>query len=89
MKVDPDKLSFELFATNDDFSTLDFIEEDGTDPLGIDDFIKNKLNDYLQNNLTSIWKVRYEGHIVAYFTASCKSTQSINVMMEEKSQNGS
>ncbi|MEW6605630.1 MAG: hypothetical protein AB1351_13215 [Thermoproteota archaeon] len=67
MKVDPDKLSFELFTTSDNFSALDFTEEDGTDPLGIDDFIKNKFSDYLQNNLTSIWTVRYEGHIVAYF----------------------
>ena|GEM_PF-4953248 len=33
------KLSFELFTTSDNFSTLDLTEEDGTDPLGIDGFI--------------------------------------------------
>lgn len=83
MKVDPDKLSFELFTTSDNFSTLDFTEEDGTDPLGIDDFIKNKFSDYLQNNLTSIWTVRYEGRIVAYFTASMFAIQTRQLLDDE------
>jgi hypothetical protein len=84
MKVDPDKLSFELFTTSDDLSTLDFAEEDYTDPLGIDDFIKNRFNDYLQNNLTSIWTVRYEGHIVAYFTASMFAIQTRQLLDDEQ-----
>lgn len=70
MKVDPDKLSFELFSNSDNFSALDFTEDDGTDPLGIDDFIKNRVQDYLPNKLASIWTVRYESAIVAYFTTS-------------------
>ncbi len=70
MKVDPEKLSFDLFSTSDNFSTLDFTEDDGKDPLGIDDFIKNRVQDYLPNKLASIWTVRYESVIVAYFTTS-------------------
>lgn len=68
--INRDKLSFSISTEADDFSKLNCKENDGSDPLGIDDFIHNKAKLYRKNNLSTIYAVRYEGEIIAFFTTS-------------------
>jgi hypothetical protein len=77
MTIDTNRLVFTTFSKeSDDFSALDFTEDDGSDPLGVDDFIRNRVMLYLSNNLCSVYTVRYEGQIVAYFTVSMSAIET-------------
>src|SRR5215510_7669456 len=69
LTIDPNKLRFFHFSKNDDFSLLDFRQYDGTDPLHVDKFIR-EVSTYLDNHLGSIYSVRYEDELVAFFTLS-------------------
>ena len=70
LTIDPNKLRFFHFSKNDNFSLLDFRQYDGTDPLHVDKFIREEVSTYLDNHLGSIYSVRYEDELVAFFTLS-------------------
>ena len=72
-KINPDDLDIDIVSGKDDISILDCTEQDGTDTLGVQDFLKRKAQIYSKNNLTSLWQVKYEGKIVAFFTLSMSS----------------
>ncbi|HXG06677.1 MAG TPA: GNAT family N-acetyltransferase [Nitrososphaera sp.] len=85
--IDLNKLVFASFSRDDNFATLDFTEADGSDPLGVDDFIRNRARLYLSNNLCAIYTVRYAGQIVAYFTASMSAIETKRLVDEDKVPN--
>lgn len=70
LMIDPSKLRFFHFSENDDFSLLDFRQFDGSDPLNVDKFIREEIRTYVDNRLGSIYSVKYEGKLVAFFTLS-------------------
>jgi len=72
-KINPDDLDIDIVSDDDDISVLDCTEQDGTDPLGVQDFLGTKAQIYHRNNLASLWRVKYEGKIVAFFTLSMSS----------------
>lgn len=72
-KINPDDLDIDIVSGGDDISILDCTEQDGTDPLGVQDFLKTKASAYSKNNLTSLWRVKYKGKIVAFFSLSMSS----------------
>lgn len=72
-KINPDDLDIDIVSAGDDISILDCTELDGTDPLGVQDFLVTKALIYSKNNLTSLWRVKYEEKIVAFFTLSMSS----------------
>lgn len=85
MTIDTNRLVFTTFSKeNDDFSALDFTEGDGSDPLGVNDFIRNRATLYLSNNLCSVYTVRYEDQIVAYFTSSMSAIETKRLVDEDK-----
>lgn len=85
MTIDTNRLVFTTFSKDgDDFSKLDFTEDDGSDPLGFDDFIRNRVTLYLSNNLCVAYTVRYEGQIVAYFTASMSVIETKRLVDEDR-----
>lgn len=72
-KIHPDDLDIDIVSNGDDISVLDCTEQNGTDPLGVQDFLKTKAVIYSRNNLTSLWRVKYDTKIVAFFTLSMSS----------------
>ncbi|MEM2786463.1 MAG: GNAT family N-acetyltransferase [Nitrososphaerales archaeon] len=79
--IDANRLVFTTFSKEgDDFSKLDFTEDDGSDPLGVDDFIRNRIMLYLSNNLCAAYTVRIE----AYFTASMSAIETKRLVDEDK-----
>ena len=88
--IDPSKLRFLHFSEIDDFSILDFKQFDGSDPLGVDKFIHEEIRTYLENHLGSIYSVRYEDKLVAFFTLSmscigyCKLIKNADSYLDTK-----
>lgn len=72
-KINPDDLDIDVVSVGDDIAVLDCTEPDGTDPLGVQDFLKTKALIYSKNNLSSLWRVKYKEKIVAFFTLSMSS----------------
>lgn len=85
--IDRDKLAFFISTEADDFTKLNCKENDGSDPLGVDDFIKNKAKLYRKNNLSTVYAVRYEDKIIAFFTISM-SAISLEKLSEEDTVSG-
>lgn len=85
--IDPNKLVFATFSKDDDLTALDFTEDDGSDPLAVDDFIRNRATLYLSNNLCAIYSVRHAGQIVAYFTTSMSAIETKRLVDEDKVPN--
>lgn len=73
--IDPDKLDFSRFSPSDDYSGKDFTEDDGTDPLGVDQFIRTKASVYDSSDLSRVYTVRYDGEIVGFFAASMSAIE--------------
>ncbi|MDE1863023.1 MAG: hypothetical protein KGI33_08935 [Thaumarchaeota archaeon] len=67
------ELDYEIISPNDDLSLLDFTESDGTDPLGVDEFVRTKADKYHENKIATVRIVRDKKEIVAYFTVSMSS----------------
>ncbi len=82
--IDPDRLDFSLLSDEDNLLDLDFTEEDGTDPLGVNAFLKQKASEYRKNNLTAIHAVRLDGKLVAFFTLSMFAIQVKELQDKEK-----
>jgi GNAT superfamily N-acetyltransferase len=85
--IDLNKLIFATFSKDDNFATLDFTDDNGSDPLGVDDFIRNRAAIYLSNNLCAIYTVRHADQIVAYFTASMSAIETKRLVYEDKVPN--
>ncbi len=68
--IDRKKLAFDPVENELDLSMIDPSEQDEIDTLGVRLFLKDKSFLYKQNNLTSVWKVRYENEIIGFFTVS-------------------
>ena len=54
----------------DDISKLDCRENDGNDPLGVQDYLANKALDYLEGKVSAIYVVKQNERILAFFTLS-------------------
>lgn len=64
-------LTIRKSINGDDYSKLDFTEEDGTDPLKVNDFFHTgKAETFQQNKLASIWCVEHKGKLAGCFTLS-------------------
>lgn len=70
VKLDPAKFGFNLLSENDNLNSLDFTEDNGTDPLGVNSFVQEKSSLYSKNKLSAVWVVRYEGELIGFFSLS-------------------
>lgn len=73
--INPDDLDFSHFTPKDDFSSNDFTDEDGSDPLGVDEFIRKKARLYEDSNLSRVYTVRYDGKVVAFCAVSMSAIE--------------
>lgn len=63
-------LCYEYLTSQSDIASLDFTEDDGADPLGVQEFASKKALDYHNNKLSTVRVVKYHGNVVAYFAVS-------------------
>ena len=71
-KVDPKYLKIRELDDNDSFENLDFTdEEDGKDPLSVNEFFHSKkATEFNKQKLSSVWSVLYQDELVGCFTLS-------------------
>ncbi|MDE1813940.1 MAG: GNAT family N-acetyltransferase [Thaumarchaeota archaeon] len=78
------ELDYGTLLPNDDLSSLDFTERDGTDPLGVNEFARRKAIEYHKNKLATVRVIRFNKNIVAYFTVSMSAISVENLDSKEK-----
>jgi len=78
------ELDYDFISPKDDLSSLCFTEKDGTDPLGVDEFAKQKSIAYHNNKLSTVRIVRYKKNIVGYFTVSMSAISIEDLQVGEK-----
>ncbi len=83
-KIPEEKLSFNPLEPIDDLSHLDCRELDGSDPLGVHEFIHKHASKLHAANLTRIYVVRYDNQIVAAFSLSMFMIKSQRLADEEQ-----
>ena len=66
---------------------LDFTESDGTDPLKINEFYKKDLQIYSKAKLSTVWVVKEDEKIIAYFTLSMNAIELDMLSKDEKVKN--
>jgi GNAT superfamily N-acetyltransferase len=69
-QINHNKLIFDNFSEKDNFSSLDFTQADKSDPLDIDKFIHENPIRYIRYHISTIYSVKYEEKLIAYFTLS-------------------
>lgn len=77
-------LRYRPFSNSDTFPPLDFTNDDGKDPLGVNGFFHNNLQTYRQNNLSTVWIVREDTTPIAYFTVSMNAIEVKELAAVEK-----
>ncbi len=84
--LDPDKLKFKIYdPTIDTLLDLDFRQNDGSDPLLIEQYAKNNLLKESKNATNyKIYVVKYEEKIIAFFTLSMTVICSNNLSDYDK-----
>jgi GNAT superfamily N-acetyltransferase len=78
------KLCYDFLNSSDDISKLDFTEDDGTDPLLVDEFAKSKAISYHQNKLSTVRVVKCNNIVVGYFAVSMFSISIEQLATGEK-----
>lgn len=83
--IDPDKLEF-VKLEDHDLSVLDCTEDDGSDPLDVQRFVRENARIFQGANLTTVYIVKYEQEIVACFSASMSAINVERLSKDEKVQ---
>lgn len=78
------ELDYDFLLPDDDLTSLDFTEMDGTDPLGVNEFATKKVIEYHKNKIATVRVVRYKKSIAAYFTVSMSAISIENLDSKEK-----
>jgi hypothetical protein len=84
-RIDTDNLDFSIYNPSiDDFSSLDFREDDNSDPLKVDEFIHKNPKHYVDNHVSTIFTVRHHKEIAAFFTVSMSSIRKKDIELDDK-----
>lgn len=84
-RIDTDNLDFSCYDPFlDDFSDLDFRNNDGSDPLKVDEFIHENPKQYTDNHISTIFIVRYHEEIIAFFTLSMSNIGKKKIEVDDK-----
>jgi hypothetical protein len=82
--IDPNKLKFKIYdPTMDNLSDLDFTQNDGSDPLLVEQYIKSNLLRGIKNENVKIYVVKYEDIAIAFFTLSISVICRNNLCTDE------
>lgn len=84
MKLDPSKFNVRLWRESDDLSHLNCKEPDGSDPLGVQEFLEKKAVQYHKSRLCSLFVTTYEQKPVGFFALCMSAIESPRLAADEK-----
>ncbi len=71
LSIDPSKLKFRIYdPLVHDLLNLDFTQTDGSDPLLVEEYVKNHILKDIENSSVKAYAVTYEENAIAFFTLS-------------------
>ena len=71
LSIDPSKLKFRMYdPLVNDLLNLDFTQTDGSDPLLVEEYVKNHILKDIENKNIRAYVVTYEENAIAFFTLS-------------------
>ena len=71
LSIDPSKLKFRMYdPVVDNLLNLDLTQTDGSDPLLVEEYVKNYIIKDIENNSIKAYVVTYEENAIAFFTLS-------------------
>ena len=71
LSIDPGKLKFRIYdPLVDNLLNLDFTQTDGSDPLLVEEYVKNHILNEIENRKIKAYVVTYEDNAIAFFTLS-------------------
>ena len=71
LSIDPSKLKFKMYdPLVNDLLKLDFTQTDGSDPLLVEEYVKNHILKDIEKNNIRAYVVNYEENAIAFFTVS-------------------
>jgi hypothetical protein len=71
LSIDPSKLKFRMYdPLVNDLLNLDFTQTDGSDPLLVEEYVKNHILKDIENRNIKAYVVTYEENAIAFFTLS-------------------
>lgn len=71
LSIDQSKLKFRMYDPSvDNLLNLDFTQTDGSDPLLVEEYVKNHILKEIENKSVKAYVVTYEGNAIAFFTLS-------------------
>ncbi len=71
LSIDPSKLKFRMYdPLADNLINLDFTQTDGSDPLLVEEYVKNHILEEIENRSIKAYVVTYEDNAIAFFTLS-------------------
>jgi hypothetical protein len=84
MQVNLDRLEIRTLKPNDDVSKLDCTEDDGSDPLGVQNYLRTKAVAYNDGRVSAIFIVKQDKRVLAFFTLSMTSLESNSLAENDK-----
>lgn len=71
LSIDPNRLKFRMYdPLFDNLLNLDFTQTDGSDPLLVEEYVKNHILKDIENRNIKAYVVTYEENAIAFFTLS-------------------
>jgi GNAT superfamily N-acetyltransferase len=87
INVDLDRLNIRPLNRDDDISILDCTEDDGTDPLNVQDYLSKKAHLYHDGRASTVYVVEQDQRILAFFTLSMAGIKSDKIAQNDRLAN--
>ena len=88
LSIDPSKLKFRIYdPLVDNLLNLDFTQTDGSDPLLVEEYVKNHILNEIENRKIKAYVVTYEDNAIAFFTLSMSVICSKSMLKGDGDEN--
>ncbi len=88
LSMDPSKLKFRMYdPVVDNLLNLDLTQTDGSDPLLVEEYVKNHILKDIENKNVRAYVVTYEENAIAFFTLSMSLICSKSLLKGDNDEN--
>src|SRR5919108_3004398 len=84
MQIDRDRLEIRPIKPNNDVSKLDCTEDDGSDPLGVQNYLTTKAVAYHEGRVSAVFIVKQDKRVLAFFTLSMTAIEKEELEKADK-----
>ncbi len=89
LSIDPINLKFRMYdPLIDNLLNLDFTQTDGSDPLLVEEYVKNHIIKEIENRSIKTYVVTYEDNVIAFFTLSMSVICSKSLLKDDDEDDG-